>query len=328
MPSSMTHTYFGIDVYKKINNNCKNKIKTSLEYYKLFSQGSDPLMFYHFLIGPKAKKCTDIQKTIHSNKTREFFLATIDYIYQNKLTSNSEIMAYLYGYICHYMLDLHTHPIIYYKSGIFDKKNKNTYKYNGLHQAIEYGIDLYFINKRETINKNKFKVHKEIFNVKKLTKELKEIINYSIGDTYSLPNISNIYEKSIWYMTNFFKIANYDPYGIKLFLYKIADKILPNSIINFKELSFYNDYPNIHNWMNLSKNKWYLPWDNTISYTTSFLDLYNIALNKAIKTIEEVTEMLDNNNLNKKRLKQIFNNLSYVTGLDCNINVDFKYFEK
>ena len=46
------------------------------------------------------------------------------------------------------------------------------------------------------------------------------------------------------------------------------------------------------------------------------------------ETIEEVTEMLDNNNLNKKRLKQIFNNLSYVTGLDCNINVDFKYFEK
>ena len=59
-------------------------------------------------------------------------------------------MSYLYGYICHYYLDLYTHPLIYYKSGSFKKDDKNTYKYNGVHQEIEYAIDLYFINNKNT----------------------------------------------------------------------------------------------------------------------------------------------------------------------------------
>ena len=36
MPSSMTHTYFGLDVYKKLNKNYQLKINNNLEYFKLF----------------------------------------------------------------------------------------------------------------------------------------------------------------------------------------------------------------------------------------------------------------------------------------------------
>ena len=68
MPSSMTHTYFGLDVYKGLNKSCQNKIKDSLEYFKLFCQGSDPFMFYHFFIGKRAKKVSNIQKMMHSTK--------------------------------------------------------------------------------------------------------------------------------------------------------------------------------------------------------------------------------------------------------------------
>ena len=80
MPSSMTHTYFGLDVYDKINTQSKEKISNSLEYFKLFSQGSDPFMFYNFLIGKKAKMYSDVQGIIHTKKTREFFITTIKYI--------------------------------------------------------------------------------------------------------------------------------------------------------------------------------------------------------------------------------------------------------
>ena len=150
MPSSMTHTYFGLDVYNKLNTQSKEKISNSLEYFKLFSQGSDPFMFYNFLLGKKAKMYSDVQGIIHTKKTREFFITTIKYIHENNLSNNPDVMAYLYGYICHYFLDLYTHPFIYYKSGKFKKEDKNTYKYNGLHQTIEYAIDLYFINKNDS----------------------------------------------------------------------------------------------------------------------------------------------------------------------------------
>ena len=327
MPSSMTHTYFGIDVYNKLNKKYQDKINNNLEYLKLFCQGSDPFMFYNFFIGNKAKKIAKIQYIMHTTKTKEFFINTINYIYNNKLNNNTEIMAYLYGYICHYYLDLYTHPFIYYKSGIFKKKDKNTYKYNGIHQMIEYAIDLYFINKYENTPSNKFKIYKEIFNINKFTPELNNIIKFTIEDTYKINNASAIYLKSIWYMKTFFRLANYDPTGIKINIYKLIDKITPNNFIKLKELSFNNKYKDINKWLNINHNIWYLPWDKSKSYTTSFLDLYNIALDTTIKTITEVTDMLENNKLDNERLNYLFKNLSYSTGLNCKKKVILKYFE-
>ena len=327
MPSSMTHTYFSNNVYNKLNKVSKNKIKKNIEYFKLFSQGSDPFMFYNFLIGKKAKEIANIQYRMHTTKTKEFFISTINYIHNNNLKDNSIIMAYLYGYICHYFLDLYTHPFIYYKSGIFKKNDKNTYKYNGVHQKIEYAIDLYFIKNRESINSNKFKVYREIFNVNSFTPELEDIIKYTIEDIYKVKNASNIYLKSIWYMKMFFKLANYDPLGIKLRIYSLIDKFTPSNVIKLKELSFYNTYKDIDKWLNLDNNIWYLPWDRNKSNTSSFIDLYNIAMNKSIKTIEEVTSMLDNNKIDNKRLNFLFKDLSYSTGVNCNKKVIMKYFE-
>lgn len=327
MPSSMTHTYFGIDVYKNLPSKYQFKICSKLEHFKLFSQGSDPFMFYHFLIGKKAKKMKNIQKKIHQEKTQLFFLNTIKYIHQNNLQTNPEAMAYLYGYICHYYLDLHTHPIIYYKSGIFNSKDKSTYKYNGYHQQLEYAIDLYFINKNEIISPDKFKIHQEIFNTTTFSSSLKDLIKYSIGKTYSIDNSTSKYLKSIKYMKLFFYIANYDPYGIKLKLYQIIDKITPPNIIKLKELSYKNIYPNINNYLNLNHQKWHYPWDNTKTITASFLDLYNKAKKDSIKTIKEVTELLENKELNIKKIKQIFPNLSYLTGKSCEQKLKMKYFE-
>lgn len=327
MPSSMTHTYFGLDVYKNLSKTYQNKITNSLEYFKLFCQGSDPFMFYNFLIGKKAKQISNIQKTMHCHKTKDFFINTIQYIHNNKLQNNSDIMSFLYGYICHYYLDLYTHPLIYYKSGIFNRYDKNTYKYNGLHQKIEYEIDLYFINKNETIKPNKFKIHKQIYNINKLSPDLKKLIKFAIEKTYSITNADNIYEKSIRHMTNFFKIANYDPHGIKLKLYTLIDKITPPNIINIKELSFSNKTPNINNYLNLNHNNWYYPWTKQKINKTSFLDLYQKALNHSINTIQEVTNLLNNNKLNIKKLNTIFPNLSFKTGLNCNKDVTFKYYE-
>lgn len=327
MPSSMTHTYFGIDVYNNLNKQCQNKIKNSLEYFKFFVQGSDPFMFYGFFLGKKAKQVSNIQSKMHSSNTRIFFLTTINYINDNKLNNNEDVMAYLYGYICHYYLDLYTHPFIYYKSGIFDKNNKNTYKYNGIHQQIEYAIDLYFIAKNEKINPREFKVYKAIYDIEKFTPELRNIIKATIDDVYLNNLASYYYEKAIWYMKTFFRLANYDPYGSKLKIYKFIDSITPKNIIRLRELSFSNVYDNINDYLNLDNKVWYCPWDNSKVYKASFLELYERAKKDAIKTIEEVTKMLDSNSLNKDKLTDIFKDLSFTTGINCNKKVDFRYFE-
>ena len=327
MPSSMTHTYFGLDVLNNLPMNCQKKINNKIEYFKLFCQGSDPFMFYHFLLGKKAKEKMIIQSKQHKTNTRDFFINTIKIIQEKDLMNNGEVMSYLYGYICHYYLDLNTHPFIYYKSGLCKKNEPTTYKYNGEHQKLEYNIDLYMIKKNESITPHKYKVYKHIFEIKPFSKELTEVINKSFENTYHYQNITTTYISCIHYMKIFFKYINYDPTGIKEKIYKNIDKITKPTTIKLEELSYHRNFETNLSYLNLEHKPWTLPWDNTKIYTTSFFDLYEKAKKESINAITEVTNMLDSNELNEKKLHKLFKNLSYSTGRPCEEKLEMKYFE-
>lgn len=327
MPSSMTHTYFGMDVLKTLPRAYQKKIDSQVEYFKLFCQGSDPFMFYHFLLGKKAKEMGEIQKKMHHEKTQQFFERTITYIHQQKLVDTTEVMAYLYGYICHYYLDLYTHPFIFYKSGVFHSEDKTTYPYNGIHQEIEYMIDIYLIDTREKEKHQKFRVYEKIFQADKFSEPLKGLINESIGNVYSISNVVSKYERSIWYMKKFFQYVNYDPTGFKLKVYQMIDKITPARTIRLQELSYHCDYSDKLHYLNLEHKAWCYPWDQSQIFHTSFLDLYQQALKEAVATIKQVTDLLKKDSLDLKKIKQLFPDLSFATGKPCRDNLNFQYFE-
>ncbi len=327
MPSSMTHTYFGLDVLKALPKNCQDKICGKQEYFKLFCQGSDPFMFYHFFLGNKAREGMKIQSMMHHSATREFFIQVVSSIYYNKLLHQPEVMAYLYGYICHYYLDLYTHPLICYKSGIFKKSDKNTYRYNAVHQKLEYDIDLYMIQAREKDKPYRFKVYQHIFQVNEFSPELKNVINESIDNTYHYPDICKIYLSSIRYMKLFFRYVNHDPTGIKLKIYKFIDKLTPLYITKLEELSYHHDFENDLSSLNLEHLPWNYPWDLSQVFTTSFFDLYDAALVEAVKAIKVITIMLEKNQFDVKVLEEVFQNLSFSTGKPCQEKLEMKYFE-
>ena len=325
MPSSITHAYFGIDVYNKLSK--KHKKNIDLNYLKIFSQGSDPFLFYNLFIGKKAKEINSIQEIIHTQKTNLFFKNTIKYIIKNNLTDNKEIITYLYGYISHYYLDLYTHPYIYYKSGIFNKKDKSTYKYNAIHQKYEYLIDLYFISKNEKIPYYKFKPHKFLFTTKKISNTLEELIDTTMYETYKYQNLSTYYNKSLKHMYFFYKHINYDPYSYKLIAYSLIDKITKKNTTKLKELSFHNKLDNINSILNNNKETWCLPWNKSKSYKTSFIELYNRAIDDTINTITKLAEMFETKKINNSLIDTLFPNKSLTTGINCNINVIMQYFE-
>lgn len=322
----MTHTYFSLDVYQKLPKNIKTRIK-NLEYLKLFAQGSDPIMFYNLFIGKKAKYHKHIQYQLHTTKTQDFFINLINYINDNNLNNNEQVLSYLYGNICHYYLDSETHPFIIYKTGRFNKKNKETYKYNSLHQEMEYIIDMYYISKKETTPPHKFKIYNHIYKNNSFSKELTNCINNTIKNTYNIPNFSQALKKSSKEMKLFFRLFNYDKTGIKKRIYSLVDSITPDSIIKLKELSFSNNYQEKIHYLNLNNNTWNHPTNKEEIYNYSFPELYEIATQKAINCITEVTKMLDTKKTDQEQLKKIFKNLSYTTGKNCNEKLTFKYFE-
>jgi len=328
MPSSMTHTYFGLDVFNKLNNNTKDTIKNIFEYFKTFCQGPDVFYFYHLFIGKKSKIVSELGSLIHKKDSRKFFLNLVHYINDNNLKSNSSVMSFLYGYMCHYFLDTVCHPFIFYKTGKFKINDPTTYKYNTLHADMEFFIDRYLIYNRENIDPSKYKIHKKFLNVYDMDGDLRHTIceSFSIFDNIKL-DFDKIYLRSISDMRRFFRIFNYDYLGLKKEIYSLIDFITPRWITKVKSLSYRGDYLKSDSYLNLNKNIWYHPCDKKLKYSYSFIELYDMALDKCVDSIERVNLMFENNKISDKELKVIFKNLSYVTGVDCDKKVELKYFE-
>ena len=327
MPSTMTHCYFAEDIYDKINNNSRKRINGQTSKLLTFSMGTDPFMFYHFFIGKKNKEIANIQKIVHTEKTNEYFYNIITYIIENDLTKDKEVISFLYGMICHYFLDKNIHPFVYYKSGIFDKNNNSTYKYNTLHHKIEYAIDIYMIKKREKEYYSSFKFYDKIFNVWKLSNKLSKLINNVFSQTYEIENASKTYIKSIKYMYWFNRLFNYDKYGIKRKIYTLIDNITGPKHLKITVLSYYNSDDNISNYLNLKKEKWNHPGNLTEVYNYSFIDLYNISLKECTECINDLNIILDRKQMDKNIFNKHFKDLSYVSNKKWNKNIELKYFE-
>jgi len=323
MPSSMTHSYFAKDVYDKLNEKTKKKINQ--EELKLFAQGPDCYYFYNLMIGKKAKYMRKLGLTIQTTKTKDFFINTINYIKEKNLQKETQIMTYLYGYICHYILDSTIHPFIHYKCGVFNKKDKSTYKYNGLHYEMEYFLDIYMIFQNEKKEAKDFKFSKYFPNIK-FNNNLHKLINETMNLTYKIENISTAYEKGMNNLKDFFIIFNQDKTGIKKNFYKLIDKITPNNHRPKKHLSFHIEHNKKIHYLNLEKNTWNHPMYENEIYNYSFIELYHIAINKAINIINEIESILSNEK-NIDDLKKLFPNISYSTGKNCDIKEKMRYFE-
>ena len=323
MPSSMTHSYFMRDVYDKLDNNLKNKI--ILEDAKTFAQGPDIFYFYNMCFGRKSKNYRKIGNYMHKHKTNLYFENMINYIKENNLENDKQCISFLYGSIAHFVLDSVVHPFVFYKTGVFKKGISSTYKYNGLHQEMEYYIDAYMIFQNEKKEAKNFKMYKYLLNNNKLSDNTLNLIGNVIKKTYNYDNMNKIYEKCIKDMKKFYNFFNYDHYGIKRFGYSLIDNITPKRFIRKRKFSFYLTHNSKKHYLNLEKNEWNHPIDLYETYNYSFIELYVIALDKAYNIINEVDKILSNDN--NKKIDNIFNNLSYVTGKDCEDTRTMQYFE-
>ncbi|MBQ2640055.1 MAG: zinc dependent phospholipase C family protein [Bacilli bacterium] len=322
MPATITHAYFGYDIYNNLPTNIKNKV--DLDRIKMFSQSSDPVMFYYNINIKHSKKIRNLQKKFHTTKTRDFFINLIEYIKENKLYNDKDVCSYLIGLICHYCLDSTTHPYIFYKTGNFNKKKPTTYKYNNRHAFMEAYIDNYMILNREKINPYHFNISKYCFDTKPFSNNLNKCIDYSFYKTYHIKNMSNIYYKSIKSMKLCLNLFRRDKYGIKKFFYKIIDTFTPRYIFRFEAISYHYPLKDKRDFLNTKHELWRNPIEYNLTSNESFIELYLKALKEANNIIIDTFKFFDNKDVN---LNKIFTNKSYVTGLDCNIKKELKYFE-
>jgi hypothetical protein len=319
MAGSVTHTYFSKDVLKKLDKDTRSIISENIDYFEIFNQGHDIFMFG----GINGKKLSNIY---HSSKTRDFFINLINYIRANRLQNNGEIMAFLYGFLCHYSLDSITHPYIIYKGGYYNKKKNETLKYNGGHDEVETYIDSYLINKNENIKPGCLDVSKFCFKKKKISKELIKLIDEVFKKTYNKKNMGNYYKKGLKRMKLLYHLLRYDKKGKKKKFYILLDNIRSNKSFQFKNVSYNVKLNKNLYFLNTNKRQWNHPMYKNEKYNESFNDLYKKAIKMSIDLINASNAVLFYNKTSNY-LKKYFNNYSFISGKSCNDKKEFKYFQ-
>lgn len=107
MPASYTHQQFGNQVLNNLNNKeIKTIIKNNLNYYNIGLQGPDILFFYQ----PLTKNPVNtLGNQLHQNIARDFFENAIKLIKEHP---NEKSLAYILGFINHFILDSECHGFI------------------------------------------------------------------------------------------------------------------------------------------------------------------------------------------------------------------------
>lgn len=325
MAGTLTHAYFSLDLFDRLGIRSKELVIDNRELLKTFSQSTDILYFYNITNLKKGKKIRDFGHYFQRDRTYDFFSTLINYIKYNNHQYNSEVMAFLYGMISHYVLDSTMHPYIIYKTGNFKKIDKSTYKYNHLHADLETYLDNYIVALKENIKPQKFKCYNFCFNVESFSDELIEVIDFTYKEVFGIDNFHKYFLTAIKQMKLFYRVFRYDPIGVKKCFYKVVDLVSPKFLLRKESLSYHINTSGKRKLLNLEHERWYNPTDKRTRSDKSLLELYTFALNKAEKMIKDINGYMYYDK--KVNLKRVVGNNSYVTGKDCSKKKELKFFE-
>lgn len=325
MPSIITHDMFAKNVLDKLDTKDAETINKAKQIYLTFAQSHDYLFYYSSLNLKKSMQIKKLGSKAHKKKTQAYFIDLINNIKKHNLENYAPAIAYLYGSITHYVLDSTCHPFIFYKTGTYHRNEKSSYKYRGEHSHIEKDLDAYYYKKYYGRDYKYCNVSKDIIKKPIFDDKLINLINETYHNVYNENKIGYYYKKSINSARIKYTLFINDRFGIKRFFYKIIDKITRHK---FGYLSAYSTHINDINesFLNLYHNVWNHPCFQDKTYNYSFDDLLEISLEKCLKIIEAVDNVLYKDN-DIESLKKVIPNISYSTGLDLDNNKSMHYFE-
>lgn len=321
MASSITHSYFILDVYEKLDIETKKFLMDYKNTLKFASQGMDPLFFYKVWYPKKGSRIREFGDYFHDNDTLLYFETLINYIKYNGYGLYPEVMAFLYGALSHYVLDSNIHPFVIYQTGIYKKDDISTLKYNMKHGELESLLDCYLVSLREHTLPWKFESSKFITPKIEISSNLKEVIDFTFKETFDIHNMTKFYIRSLRHMKLFFRIFREDSHGIKLKFYKFVDKICPRTYRRKSPLSYH--YKMDVSLFNLDHKTWYHPSSKKIKSKTSILDIYNSSVTECVELIQKIQKYIYHDEGN---LKNILKNVSYITGRETEKHYEMKYF--
>ena len=316
MPGFVTHYFFGIDSYKELKDKSLRKIISDNRYaYGLGLLGPD--LFYCFMPSNMGIK-PNMGSILHKKKTGIFFRELINSV--GMIDSERDLntaIAYIEGFMGHYLLDTSMHPYVYSRVGV--KANNVTL---GVHFGLETDIDRKVLLLRKGKRLAEFPDDALTDLNKREKNVISHILSAAIFSTYGIHITTRLIKAAMVSFSIERKFLT-DRYNRK---HKIISTI-ENTVLRFNFVSplLANDITHTEDPCNDLHEEWCNPWAPENKSNDSIWDImkkekYTFAedmdymydaLRKSYMSIEEPSP----------KILELLGSNSYNSGLDCSIEL-------
>lgn len=323
MPSIYAHYLCGSEVVKSMEDkDLKIIISRYQNAFNLGTQGPDIFFYYHAWPWKSSGDLGMLAKRLHSEKLGLFFSKAWEHISIQSGSKKDLLISYLCGYICHYVLDAHTHPYVFYRSGFNLPGKAPDLKYSYYHRRFETAIDVLMLDRLVSAKPSKLKIHKLIEVDAESMDCIERLYQFILNEVYDVslqPGQVCTYIKDMIGIQAFFR----DKFGLKKKIIYSIEKLmgklpLTSAMIHPRQIDDAVDY------LNLSNSLWHLPWDRSEKRTDSFVDMFESAVAEGIDLCMDFYNRFANSHDVSFPSDSIWNR-SLSSGLDCDIDVEFKY---
>ncbi|MCB1189165.1 MAG: zinc dependent phospholipase C family protein [Leptospiraceae bacterium] len=352
MAGKITHVEVLTQVKKKLEHGTSEQKKIAEFLYRASNRkygyvgtiAPDIFYYYHFLSREK-NEISQIWGDLHHHKNvTQLVLNFLDIILDSEETVyRDKLIAFTLGYICHCVVDVITHPYIFYISGdYYNKDPKISLEAQQNHMKVEFALDSYLLDNRWGMSPKEYDFTHYIDIVSrgrdgrlkmdpiiwlfwqqalKLTFP-EEFQKYYLGSEKKIIPMDIINDSYIGYLRfqNLLDSRSDLIRGILKFFDTITLNMLRSSVLlmPFKE----NIDPRV---MNLEEKEWYFPADVSQKRNCSFITLVNNAANTAKDVITTAWDYLKNN-VKRETILNEYGGYNLDTGLRYQSIHDMKEF--
>lgn len=324
MPGFTTHYILGTKAYNDMpQNNLKFIIAKYRWLYQLGLQGPD-LFFYNLPI-LRHRDHRNVGSYMHEHHVNDFFRCC--FLQLSRIASRQqreEGLAYMCGFLCHYVGDSICHPYVYGRIE-YDIQNPGSY-YHGLHAKLENDIDALLLKKYKKKKPSQFNQAATICLNGMETQFISRFLSSCINEAFYPLSYKNRYQvtapmvhRSILAMRFGCRTLS-DPNSRKKDRVEFFESLFfKNPVASSKLVTDTVEDPR---WsLNLHHETWCNPWDRNLASKASFPDLFRQCLGKLNTVFYMINTMLDTGQpLRMSALELLLaelGNYSYHSGLPC-----------
>lgn len=311
MPNVITHGLMANEVVQILSESSITKaISSSTRAFFFGSNGPDFLFYYCALSqDDEAKAIRNIGNQFHDTHINEFYSVAKEMIHEFEGKQKEIALAYIAGHLCHWALDSLAHPYIFHKTGLIEGDTRYD------HYRMEAMIDTLVVKQVKNENFSRIPSYKFV--------ELDEMERIVIAKIYQRIILKVLQQRIELRKIHQAIVETYqmnrvlwDRRGLKAKVIKLVEQWVLKDPWVFSSHFVIPTVDLKRDILNLKHTSWTHPCDDSLIYTTSFMDLFKQSLMRASQALQYLEADLEQG---QPSLEEFIDNRNYSTGLNVDL---------